>query len=100
MNGPVELPLRKKCARLVQNLVNLPQLAVLTFQRLEPVGQFGRHTGALAAIELGLLHRHALMSMIAFAFLQARRLTARVKKKKPEPSAATDLTCHQAGRRS
>lgn len=44
------------------------------------------------------LHRHALMSMIAFAFLQARRLRAAGrKKKKLEPAAAADLACHQAG---
>ena len=44
------------------------------------------------------LHRHALMSMIAFAFLQARRLRAAGrKKKKPEPATAADPACHQAG---
>lgn len=44
------------------------------------------------------LHRHTLMSMIAFAFLQARRLRAAGrKKKKLEPAAAADLACHQAG---
>ena len=44
------------------------------------------------------LHRHALMSMIAFAFLQARRLKAAGRKKKePEPAAPADLTRHQAG---
>jgi SRSO17 transposase len=44
------------------------------------------------------LHRHTLMSMIAFAFLQARRLRAAGrKKKKPEPAAAADPAGHQAG---
>lgn len=44
------------------------------------------------------LHRHVLMSMIAFAFLQARRLRAAGRKKrKLEPAAAADLACHQAG---
>jgi len=44
------------------------------------------------------LHRHALMSMIAFAFLQARRLRAAGRKKKePESAAAADLARHQAG---
>ena len=43
------------------------------------------------------LHRHALMSMIAFAFLQARRLKkAGRKKKKPEPSATANPASHQA----
>jgi SRSO17 transposase len=38
------------------------------------------------------LHRHALMTMIAYAFLQYRRLkTARRKKKKQRATAATDL---------
>lgn len=42
------------------------------------------------------LHRHTLMSMIAFAFLQARRLRAAGrKKKKPEPAAAADTPSHQ-----
>ena len=38
------------------------------------------------------------MSMIAFAFLQARRLKAAGRKKKePEPAAAADFARHQAG---
>src|ERR1041385_6110506 len=39
------------------------------------------------------LHRHALMTMIAYAFLQHRRLAAgrRRKKKKPRASAAADF---------
>jgi hypothetical protein len=38
------------------------------------------------------------MGMIAFAFLQARRLRAAGReKKKPEPAAAADLASHQAG---
>ena len=37
------------------------------------------------------LHRHALMTMIAYAFLQARRLTAAGPKKKSlKPAAATE----------
>jgi SRSO17 transposase len=42
------------------------------------------------------LHRHALMTMIAYAFLQHRRLAAarRRKKKNPRASAST----HLAGR--
>jgi len=44
------------------------------------------------------LHRHALMSMIAFAFLQTRRLKAAGRKKKQrEPAAAADPASHQAG---
>lgn len=35
------------------------------------------------------LHRHALMTMIAYAFLQNRRLTAVRKKKNQRPTAAT-----------
>lgn len=35
------------------------------------------------------LHRHALMTMIAFAFLQSRRLTAAGRKKKNRGAAAT-----------
>jgi SRSO17 transposase len=40
------------------------------------------------------LHRHALMTMIAYAFLQHRRLAAarRRKKKKPRASASADFT--------
>jgi SRSO17 transposase len=44
------------------------------------------------------LHRHALMTMIAFAFLQARRLKAAGRKKKDaSPTAATELASHPAG---
>ena len=44
------------------------------------------------------LHRHALMTMIAFAFLQARRLKAAGRKKKgPSSPAATEPTSYQAG---
>lgn len=44
------------------------------------------------------LHRHALMTMIAFAFLQARRLNAAGRKKKgPSSPAATEPTSYQAG---
>lgn len=42
------------------------------------------------------LHRHALMTMIAFAFLQARRLKAAGRKKKgPSCPAATEPTSYQ-----
>jgi SRSO17 transposase len=44
------------------------------------------------------LHRHALMTMIAFAFLQSRRLKAAGRKKKNRRStAATESTGHQTG---
>lgn len=44
------------------------------------------------------LHRHALMTMIAYAFLQSRRLTAAGRKKKRLGSAAaTDHASRQAG---
>jgi SRSO17 transposase len=44
------------------------------------------------------LHRHALMTMIAYAFLQSRRLKAAGRKKKNRRStAATESTCHQTG---
>ncbi|ALC10642.1 transposase [Sphingopyxis sp. 113P3] len=44
------------------------------------------------------LHRHALMTMIAYAFLQSRRLSAAGrKKKKLGTAAATDHACRQAG---
>jgi SRSO17 transposase len=43
------------------------------------------------------LHRHALMTMIAYAFLQSRRLKAAGRKKKNRgASASTDSTGHQA----
>lgn len=43
------------------------------------------------------LHRHALMTMIAYAFLQTRRLKAAGREKKnPRAAAATDHACHQA----
>jgi SRSO17 transposase len=43
------------------------------------------------------LHRHCLMAMIAFAFLQSRRLTAAGRKKKSRgTSATTDHAGHQA----
>lgn len=44
------------------------------------------------------LHRHALMTMIAYAFLQSRRLKAAGRKKKsPGTAAATDHAGHQTG---
>jgi SRSO17 transposase len=44
------------------------------------------------------LHRHALMTMIAYAFLQSRRLKAAGRKKKSRrPAAATEHARHQAG---
>jgi SRSO17 transposase len=44
------------------------------------------------------LHRHALMTMIAFAFLQARRLKAAGRKKKgPRTTATTDPTSNPTG---
>ncbi len=44
------------------------------------------------------LHRHALMTMIAYAFLQSRRLKAAGRKKKNRgTAAATEPASHQAG---
>jgi SRSO17 transposase len=44
------------------------------------------------------LHRHALMTMLAYAFLQSRRLKAAGRKKKSRRTApATDPAGHQAG---
>ena len=44
------------------------------------------------------LHRHALMTMIAYAFLQSRRLKAAGRKKKSRGAAATaEHAGHQAG---
>ena len=43
------------------------------------------------------LHRHALMTMIAYAFLQSRRLKAAGRKKKNRgPAASTEYASHQA----
>ena len=43
------------------------------------------------------LHRHALMTMIAYAFIQSRRLKAAGRKKKsPRAAATTDHAGHQA----
>ena len=44
------------------------------------------------------LHRHALMTMIAYAFLQSRRLKqAKGGKKNPRPAAPAKPPSHQAG---
>jgi SRSO17 transposase len=43
------------------------------------------------------LHRHALMTMIALAFLHGRRLKAAGQKKGPRTTATTDPTGHPAG---
>ena len=44
------------------------------------------------------LHRHALMTIIAYAFLQSRRLKqARGEKKNPRPAAAPKLASRSAG---
>ena len=44
------------------------------------------------------LHRHALMTMIAYAFLQSRRLKAAGRKKKSRGTAATtEHASHPAG---
>jgi len=46
------------------------------------------------------LHRHALMTMMAYAFLQHRRLAqAGRKKKNQRPSTSADLAGHQASHR-
>jgi SRSO17 transposase len=46
------------------------------------------------------LHRHALMTMIAYAFLQHRRLIkVRREKKNQRPAASTDATSHPARHR-
>src|SRR5271167_4862224 len=46
------------------------------------------------------LHRHALMTMIAYAFLQHRRLTkVRREKKNQRAAASTDVTGHSARHR-
>ena len=42
------LRLGKICRRRAQDLVGLPQLAVLALRRLQPVGQLGRHTSRLS----------------------------------------------------
>jgi SRSO17 transposase len=42
------------------------------------------------------LHRHALMTMIAYAFLQSRRLKAAGRKKESGAAAATEHASHQA----
>ena len=44
------------------------------------------------------LHRHALMTMIAYAFLQSRRLKqAKRKKKNPGPAASADPSGYPRG---
>jgi SRSO17 transposase len=44
------------------------------------------------------LHRHALMTMIAYAFLQYRRLkTARREKKNQRAAASANLACRAPG---
>lgn len=44
------------------------------------------------------LHRHALMTMIAYAFLQSRRLQQTKRgKKKPGPATSADLASHPRG---
>jgi SRSO17 transposase len=46
------------------------------------------------------LHRHALMTMIAYAFLQSRRLTAAGRKKKNQrPTATAEFTGRAARHR-
>src|SRR5829696_7884703 len=52
----VELRQGKIRARLAQDLVGLTQLAVLALQRLQLLGDFDRHAGTLAAVDLRLLH--------------------------------------------
>ncbi len=46
---------RKICARLAQDLVGLPELAVLALQRLQLLGNICGNAGALAAVDFGLL---------------------------------------------
>ena len=52
----VELRLRKICRRLAQDLVGLPQLADLAFERLHLVSDFSWNARPLAAADLSLLH--------------------------------------------
>ena len=51
----VELRLSKIRAGLAQDLVGLPQLAVLALQRTQLLRNVGGHAGALAAVNLGFL---------------------------------------------
>ena len=46
------------------------------------------------------LHRHALMTMIAYAFLQSRRLKAAGRKKKESRNRRRNRACRQSGKRS
>src|SRR3546814_408499 len=52
----VELRLSKICRRLAQNLVGLPQLSDLALERLHLVGNLGRDTRPLAAVDFSLLY--------------------------------------------
>ena len=46
------------------------------------------------------LHRHALMTMIAYAFLQSRRLKAAGRKKKESPDHPRNRPCQPSGKPS
>ena len=46
------------------------------------------------------LHRHALMTMIAYAFLQSRRLKAAGRKKKESQDRHHNQACRLSGKRS
>lgn len=46
---------RKICRRLAQNLVRLPEFAVLALQRLQLLGDIRGNASPLAAVDLGLL---------------------------------------------
>jgi hypothetical protein len=46
------------------------------------------------------LHRHALMTMIAYAFLQSRRLKAAGRKKKESQDRHHNQACRPSGKRS
>lgn len=64
--GAIELRLGEIRRCLVQDLVSLPQLAVLAFQRLEPIRSLRRNAGPLTSLNLCLLD----------SFVQRMRRTA------------------------
>ena len=65
-----------------------------------PTSSSRRSLGSTTSKAWTGLHRHALMTMIAYAFLQSRRLKAAGRKKKESQDRHHNQACRPSGKRS
>ena len=95
VRAAVELRLCEICGRFPQYLIGLPQLAVLTLQRLDPVPLLARHSVPGSSVYLGLDHPAAQALPAASALRGNRpdrsrpvRMTSFIRQNHPDRSFA------------